>query len=359
MIPIAQPSVGEEEINAARKILKSKFLAQGEEVKKFEKNFSSYIGTKFGIATSNGTTALHAALIALEIKEGDEVITTPFSFFSSSSCILMQKAKPIFVDIDPKTYNIDPEKIKEKISKRTKAIIPVHLYGQPCEIEKVMEIAKEYSLWVIEDACQAHGAEFNGKKVGSFSDISCFSFYPTKNMTTGEGGMITTDDENLAEKLRMIINHGQKERYLHEMLGYNYRMTNLQAAIGLVQLKRLDKFNEKRIGNASFYNENLDNGIIEKPFVSKKVKHVFNQYTLRIKDGKRDKFAEYLKKKGIGYGIYYPIPIHKQPLFKEKYGDLHHLPEAELSAKEVISIPVHPRLSEEDLEYITKVVNNF
>jgi len=352
MIPISKPSLGRGEIEAVRRVLSSGYLVYGRKAKKFEEEFSRYIGTKFAVATNSGTSALHAAMAALGIGLGDEVITTPFSFIASASCILMQGAKLVFCDIDPKTYNIDPDRIEEKITKRTKAIIVVHLYGQPCDMGAITDIAKDNGLFVVEDACQAHGAEYRGKKVGSLGDIGCFSFYATKNMTTGEGGMITSNNAKVAEKARMLINQGQREKYLHEVLGYNYRITDIAAALGMIQLKRLDNFNERRKRNARFYDENLKG--VEIPCVTPNVKHVYNQYTIRVK--KRDGFIKHLEKNGIGYGIYYPIPIHKQAPFRGYDGAF---PNAELASKEVVSIPVHPSLSKKDLKKIVKVVNSY
>ena len=278
------------------------------------------------------------------------MITTAFSFFATASCVLMQNATPVFVDIDPKTYNIDPALIEAKISDRTKAIIPVHLYGQPCEMREIMDIAKANNLTVIEDAAQAHGAEYKAKKVGAIGDIGVFSFYSTKNIITGEGGMITTDNEEIAERARLIRNHGQSRRYFHDCLGYNYRMTNIAAAIGLVQLKKIDTLSLRRMSNARYYGEQLN---VKKPFVSPNVKHVFHQYTIRVKD--RDKFQAHLERKGVGYGIYYPVPLPSQPLF-----DSNELFEvAELASKEVISIPVNPSLKRVDVEKVVKVVNGY
>jgi len=350
MIPISKPEIGKEEIAAVTGVLESGMLAQGEVVEEFEDKFAAYIGTDYAIATNSGTSALHTALAAQGIKEGDEVITTAFSFFATASCVLMQNATPVFVDIDPKTYNIDPALIEAKISDRTKAIIPVHLYGQPCEMREIMDIAKANNLAVIEDAAQAHGAEYKAKKVGAIGDIGVFSFYSTKNIITGEGGMITTNNEEIAERARLIRNHGQSRRYFHDCLGYNYRMTNIAAAIGLVQLKKIDTLSLRRMSNARYYGEQLN---VKKPFVSPNVKHVFHQYTIRVKD--RDKFQAHLERNGVGYGIYYPVPLSSQPLF-----DSNELFEvAELASKEVISIPVNPSLKRVDVEKVVKVVNGY
>ncbi len=348
MIPISKPVLGKEEFKAVEEVLESGMLAQGDVVKEFEDKFAAYIGVNYAVATNSGTAALHTALASIGIRNGDEVITTSFSFFATASCVLMQNAKPIFVDIDSRTYNISQSEIEDKISERTKAIIPVHLYGQPCKMKEIMDIAEEHNLTVIEDAAQAHGAEYDGKKVGFIGDIAVFSFYSTKNIIAGEGGMITTNDERIAERAKMIRNHGQRERYLHECLGYNYRMTNIAAAIGLAQLKKLDKLNERRINNARYYNKRLN---VDKPYVAPNAKHVFHQYTIRVKE--RDKFLEHLEKNGVGYGIYYPVPLSRQPLFNSGS----YFREAELASKEVVSIPVHPALSKEDVKRVAEVVN--
>ena len=249
-IPIAKPEIGPEEMEAVKEVLESGMVVQGKVVKEFEEKFAEYIGVKHAIAVSNGTVALDVALKALDIGPGDEVITSAFSFIASGNCVLFQNAKPVFVDIDPKTFNIDPSDIAEKITPKTKAIIPVHIFGQPAKMDAIKEIAKDKKIEVVEDAAQAHGAEYKGQKAGSIGTMGCFSLYATKNMMTGEGGIITSDDPKLADKMRLIRSHGEIKKYTHNILGYNYRMTNLNAAIGLVQLKKLDKFNQKRIKNS-------------------------------------------------------------------------------------------------------------
>lgn len=358
MIPISKPLFSEEEEQAIKEVLGSGSLSQGEKVRQFEEAFSEYIGTKFAVATNSGTSALHTTLLSFGIGQGDEVITTPFSFIATANSILHTGAKPVFVDIDEATFNIDPEKIGQKITDRTKALLCVHLFGQPCNMKRMMEICEDHNLILIEDACQAHGAEFDGKKVGSFG-TGCFSFYPTKNMTTGEGGMITTDDKEIAEKARMIRNQGQTKSYIHEMLGYNYRMTDLAAAIGLCQLRKLDEFNDKRIKNAKFLTEEIKKieGLIP-PKIIPNVKHVFHQYTIRVTEDfgtSRDELKKRLGERGIDARVYYPIPIHKQPLYK-KLGFHDELSISEKVANEVLSLPVHPALVKEDLKKIVKAL---
>ena len=360
MIPIARPIIDEGEISAVTAVLRSGIIAQGKKVEEFEGAFAEFIGTKYAVAVNSGTAALHIALLTQGIGEGDEVITSPFTFIATANSILFTGAKPIFADIEEDTFNIAPDNIAEKITPRTKAIMPVHLYGQPCDMKKVMRIAQEHGLMVTDDACQAHGAEYEGKRVGSFG-TGCFSFYPTKNMTTGEGGMITTNDEDIAQKARMIRSHGQRQRYFHEILGYNYRMTDIAAAIGLCQLGKLEEFSSKRIENAKFLTKGLGGikGLLP-PKVRSNVKHVFHQYTVRVSQEfgiPRDELRQKLMDKGVGTEIYYPLPIHKQPLYQNLgYND--HLPNSEKAATEVLSLPVHPSLTKKDLEYIVDSLIN-
>ncbi len=356
MIPIARPQIGDEEIEAVTEVLKSGILAQGPRVQAFEEAFAQICGVKYAIATSSGTTALHIALLAHGIGPGDEVITSPFTFIASANSAVYVGARPVFVDIDPRTFNIDLERIEAAITLRTKAILVVHLYGLPCDMAPIMAIAEKHGVIVIEDACQAHGAEYRGRKVGSFG-TGVFSFYPTKNITSGEGGMITTDDPALAERCRMIRNHGMRKRYFHEELGFNFRMTDVHAAIGLAQLPKLEQFNRIRQANARFFNEHLRGVVV--PTVPADRTHVFHQYTIRVPNGKRDALRAYLQERGIGTEIYYPIPVHRQRLYVEELGYTVSLPEAERAAEEVLSLPVHPGLTLSDLEKIVAAVNEF
>jgi len=354
MIPIAKPLIGEEEKRAVLKVLDSGMLAQGEVVKEFENQFAEFIGVKHAIATSNGTTALHAVLLAHNIGEDDEVITTPFTFIATANVIKMVGAKPVFVDID-ETFNLNPDLIEAAITEKTKAILLVHLYGKSADMEKIQNLATKHNLKIIEDACQAHGATYKEKKVGSFG-TGCFSFYPTKNMTTSEGGIITTNSDLVAEKVRLLISHGSKERYCHLIHGYNYRMTNISAAIGLEQLKKLNDFNAKRKSNAAYLNDGLRE---IKGIITPKAEegHVFHQYTIRITPEyklTREELLNKLSEKGIGSAVFYPIPIHKQGAYVEHNHKT--FPVAERIAKEVISLPVHPSVSKEDLDYIIKEV---
>ena len=360
MIPIAKPVTGEDEISAVTAVLRSGILAQGKKVEEFEEAFARFVGTRYAVAVNSGTAALHISLLAHGIREGDEVITSPFTFIASANCILFASARPVFADIEKDSFNIAPDEIAGRITPRTKAIMPVHLYGQPCDMKRIMQIAQDHGLIIVEDACQAHGAEYEGKKAGSFG-TGCFSFYPTKNMTTGEGGMITTNDEDIAQKARMIRTHGQKERYFNEILGYNYRMTDIAAAIGLCQLQRLEDFNNRRISNAKFLTERLSRikGLIP-PQVRPNAKHVFHQYTVRITADfaiSRDQLRNKLLDKGIGTEVYYPLPVHKQA-FYQRLGYTDHLPSSEKAAAEVLSLPVHPSLTKEDLENIVRAIQD-
>jgi perosamine synthetase len=353
-IPIAKPQLGEEEKAAVVAVLESGMLAQGRRVAEFEARFAELCGVKHAVAVASGTAALWLTLLAHEIGPGDEVITTPFSFIASSNCALFVGARPVFVDVEPDTCLIDADAIEARITERTRAILPVHLYGQPCDMAAIMEVAGRHKLIVVEDACQAHGATFEGQPVGSFG-TGCFSFYPTKNMTTGEGGIITTDDDALAERLRLLRNHGQSQRYRHDILGYHFRTTDIQAAIGLAQLEKLPAWNEQRIANARYLNERLMD--VRVPIVVPNRRHVFHQYTIRV-SGDRQALQDHLREHGVGTAIHYPRPIHHQPFYQSLgYDDV--LPEAEAAGREVLSLPVHPALSQSDLDRIVTTVNSF
>jgi dTDP-4-amino-4,6-dideoxygalactose transaminase len=357
MIPISKPILGEEEKKAVLKILDSGNLAQGVKVEEFERKFAKYIGTRYAIATSSGTSALHIALLANDVGPGDEVITTPFTFIASSNAILYCGARPVFVDIG-EDFDINPDLIEKKITKKIKAILPVHLFGYPADMDKIMKIAKRYHLVVIEDACQAHGASIQRKKVGSFG-TGCFSFYPTKNMTTGEGGVITTNDKKVAERAKLLRNHGMKQKYRHEIIGFNFRMTDIAATIGLEQLKKIEKFNKKRIANADYFNKNIKTKKVILPVCKENYRHVYHQYVIRITDNDprlRDKVIKILRKEGIESVIHYPLPIYRQKPYL-KLGYKEHLPNTERFSKEVLSLPVHPALSKKELNQIISVLN--
>ncbi|MCK4649033.1 DegT/DnrJ/EryC1/StrS family aminotransferase [bacterium] len=358
---------------AINRVLDNTAFILGEEVTKFEEEFAKFCGAKYGIGTSSGTSALHLALLSLGIGEGDEVITTPYTFTATVETIIHSGAKPVFIDIHPRNYNVDLQKLEEFIKKRckissktgqlanrltgklVKAIIPVHLYGQPCDLDPILELAEEYNLKVIEDACQAHGGEYKGKRVGSIGDVGCFSFYPGKNLGAyGDGGMVVTNDEKIANKIRCLRDHGRREKYEHLIVGYNYRLDALQAAILRVKLKYLDEWNEKRRKNASIYNELLKDLDIVIPYEEEYVKHVYHLYVIRTKE--RDEVYKFLQKKGIACGIHYPLPLHLQKAYRYlgyKEGDF---PVAEECAREVISLPIYPELKREEIEYIVKTL---
>ncbi|MBB6401740.1 perosamine synthetase [Methanococcus maripaludis] len=363
MIPIAKPILGNEEISAVTDVLKSGMIAHGKEVELFEREFCEYHNVKYGFAVSNGTTALDIALKSLKVNSGDEVITTPFTFIASSNCILYQGAKTVFADIDEKTFNIDPNEVLENINSKTKAIIAVHLYGQPADMKALREIADDHKLFLIEDAAQAHGAEFEGKKIGNFGDITTFSFYPTKNMTTSEGGMVVTNNPEIAKISDLIRNHGQSEKYLHTILGYNFRMTNISAAIGRVQLKKVEEWTEKRIKNANELSKQLSKfDGLSIPYVDKRVRHVFHQYVLRVEDDfsrSRDEFSKYLNENGVGTGIHYPIPVHNQPIYQKLGYNKDECPNSIEASKKVLSLPVHPSVSPENISYIIQTIKNY
>ena len=352
MIPIARPQMGEEEKERVWEAMASGSLAQGPRVRELEGQFAAFVGAGHAVATSSGTTALHLALLGYDIGAGDEVITVPFTFIASANSILYTGARPVFVDIDERDFCIDPSLIEAAITERTKAILPVSLYGQPADMEAVNEIAERRGLAVVEDAAQAHGAAIGERRSGTWG-AGTFSFYPTKNMTTGEGGMITTDDGELAERVRLLREHGMKVRYHHDVVGYNFRMTDISAAIGLAQLPKLPAFNERRRAIAARYDAEL-RGVIT-PSVRPGVTHAYHQYTLRVNE--RDAFAEALKARGVGSAIYYPIPVHRQkPFLAIGYGH-ETLPVTERLTAQVLSIPVHPSLSDDEVSAVIDAVN--
>jgi dTDP-4-amino-4,6-dideoxygalactose transaminase len=370
MIAIAHPLFGAEEEAAALQVLASAQLAQGERVATFERRFAGLCHVREAVAVSSGTAALHLALLAHGIGPGDEVITTAFSFAATANVILLVGATPVFVDIEPDTYTLDPVQAELAITRRTKAIIPVHLYGHPCEMHRLQKIAEAFSLVLIEDASQAHAATIDGRPVGSFG-TGCFSFYATKNMTTGEGGIVTTDDPAIAERVRLLRNHGQEARYYQIALGYNLRMTELQAALGIAQIEKLEYFTQRRIANATYLTNNLQ-GIVQTPIERPGYRHVYHQYTIKM-PSRRNEFMTELRARGVDSTIHYPIPIHQQPFYQRKPGlfrvlspgqrtpvkgnnPIAHLPVTESAAQQVVSLPVHPALSQEDLSTIAREV---
>lgn len=363
MIPISKPQLGQAEIDAVAEVLKSGIIASGPKVKEFEKEFAAHNGVTHAVAVANGTCAIHAALFALGIGKGDKAIVPPFTFIATSNSVLHAGAEPVFVDIDEKSFNIDPEKIeatlKKDRKKKIKAIICVHLYGRVCRMDEILGLAKKYRVLVIEDAAQAHGAKFGDKFAGSFGDAATFSMYATKNMTTGEGGMVTTGSEKTAETLRKFINHGSEKTYYHTLLGYNYRTTDIEAAIGLVQLKKLAVFNEKRRQNAVRMKGMLQHyEDIILPEDGENCHHIYHQFTIRVMRGKRDAFLKHINDGGIGAKIFYPVSLHKQPVYKGMFKGLK-LPVTEKITKEVISLPVHPGITDAEFEKMAEVFNAF
>jgi dTDP-4-amino-4,6-dideoxygalactose transaminase len=352
MIPAAKPLIGDEERAAVDRILQSGMLAQGPEVAAFEDEFSKLVAQRHCIAVNSGTSGLHLALTALGVTQGDEVIVPSFTFAATANAVALTGANPVFVDIDPQTFNIDPAAIEAAITPRTRAIQPVHLYGQPAAMKEIMAIAARHDLIVAEDSAQAHMASLDGTPVGAFGATGVFSFYPTKNMTSGEGGMISTASDVVARQCRLLRNQGMEKRYVNEVIGFNTRMTEIHAAIGRVQLTKLARWTEQRRANAKFLDENLQGLVI--PFVSPGAFHVYHQYTIRVIGHDRDAFAAEMVKRGVGNGVYYPIPVHQLPSF----GHTFDLPETTRATNEVLSIPVHPSLSQGDLETIVSVVNS-
>ncbi|MEM3626558.1 MAG: DegT/DnrJ/EryC1/StrS family aminotransferase [Candidatus Bathyarchaeia archaeon] len=365
MIPINSPQIGEEEIDAVVKVLKSGFLTHGlgagPTVTKFEESYAEFAGVKHAIATNSGTAALHLAVLGAGVKPGDEVILPSFTFVATAEVIVMAGAKPVFVDIDAETYNISPHEIIKAITKKTKAIIAVDLYGLPADMQPIREIADKNGLLLIEDACQAHGATYKGKPAGALADVACWSFYASKNMTTGEGGMVTTNNDEIAEKIRFMRSHGEKEKYTSIMLGYNYRMSEMQAALGCVQLEKLPKFLAKRRENAMKLSEKL-RGVegLKLPSEPKDCKHSWYLYTVRYEDAEekeRDGIVEELRRRGIGSEVYYRNPIHLMPYYRN-FGK-RRLPETEKAAKQVFSLPIHPGVAEDQINFIGDTLLQF
>jgi len=358
MIPFGKPIVTESQKEAALKVLSSTSFILGENVQKFEEEFTTYCGAKYGIGVSSGTEALYLALLAAGIKRGDEVITVPNTFIATSNAIIHADAIPVFVEIDPITYTMNAAELKEKISDKTRAIIPVHLYGHPVDMDPIVELAEQHDLIIIEDACQAHGGKYKGKPTGSLGDIACFSFYPSKNMTVcGDGGMVVTDNEEFTEKIQMLRSHGQRIKNRHDLIGFTARLSEISAAIGREQLKELDNWNRKRRENATLYNELLEERVIT-PIEKEWAYHVYHLYVIQTE--KRDELIDFLTKNEIGVGIHYPIPIHLQPAYTELFHfSLGMYPISEKIAKNILSLPVHPALSQEDVHFVAEKINDF
>lgn len=347
---------------AIKNVIKDSAYVGGKYVEQLEVDIAKYVGSKYAVGLNSGTDALYLSLWALGIGPGDEVITTAFTFFATAEVIARLGAKPVFVDIDPNTFNLDPELITKKITKKTKAIIPVHLFGLPTDMDKINKIAKKHGLYVIEDACQAIGAQYKGKKTGVLGDLGCFSFFPSKNLGAyGDGGIVTTNNKVWADKIRMLRNHGSRVKYYNDEIGVGSRLDGLQAAILSVKLKHLDKWNKARRKVATTYNRLLKNidWIELCPTSFKDYYHVYHQYTIRVKNGKRDKLKGYLTKYNIGSIIYYPIPLHFLKAFAYLNYKKGSLPVTERAASEVLSLPVSDSQTNTITKSIYSVLNKF
>ncbi len=344
--------------SAIHTVLDSGQFINGKEVGEFECETAGYLGVKYALGCASGTDALQIAMMALGIGPGDEVVTTPFTFVATAETIAILGAKPVYVDIQPETFNIDPGRIEAAITARTKAIIPVHLYGQPADMDPLMEIAKRKNIPVIEDCAQAMGASYKAKKVGGIGRIGCISFFPSKNLGCfGDGGMMVTDDKDLAEKMKVVAAHGSRTRYYHDVLGVNSRLDTIQAAILKVKLRHLEEFNAARQRAAGRYDDLLRGTPVTPPEVAHYGQHIFHQYTIRAP--RRDALAEFLKSKGIPHAVYYPVPLHLQKAFAMSGGRTGDFPVTEKAAAEVLSLPMHTELTTDQQEFITSAIREF
>jgi len=351
-------SLSSELLRAFEEVMISGNYILGPEVSRLEQKISQSYKVKHAIGVANGTDALLLTLDALGIGPGDEVITTPFTFFATSEVISQLGATPVFVDIEPETYNIDASKIESVISDKTKAIIPVHIFGQPCDMEEIMKIASKHNLHVIEDACQAIGSTYNDKFIGSLGTAGCFSFFPTKNLGGyGDGGMIVTNDDELAKKIRILRAHGSSPKYYHSMIGYNSRLDTLQAALLCVKLPFLEKWNKQRNEKAKIYNEAFENLPIQLPIVKPNRYSVYHLYIIQTKF--RNDLLQYLQEHGIASGVYYPVPLHLQEVYSGLNYQVGSLPIAEGSCEKTLALPLYPELSLADQEFVIQTVKNF
>jgi dTDP-4-amino-4,6-dideoxygalactose transaminase len=355
-LKVQYEAIKEEINNAVLGVIQNTHFIMGPQGKALEEEIARYHGVKHAVAVASGTDALHLALLAAGIKRGDEVITTPFTFIATAEAISYVGAAPVFIDIDPLTFNMDITKIEAAITKKTKAIIPVHLYGQPVVMDGLMAIAKKHGLKVIEDCAQSFGAEFQGKKTGTFGDFGCFSFFPSKNLGCyGDGGMVTTDDTKLAEHLLSLRNHGSHVRYYHDEIGYNSRLDEIQAAILRIKFKHIDTYNAQRRNNAALYTKYLAGPGIQTPAELRNTTHVFHQYTIRVKN--RDAVKKTLDAGGVTSSmIYYPVPLHLQTAYKDLNMKAGSLPISEQAAAEVLSLPMYPELTEAQIKQAAEAV---
>jgi dTDP-4-amino-4,6-dideoxygalactose transaminase len=355
----AQYATIKPEIDAAmQRVVNNTSFILGKEVAEFEKNFAAFCHAQYCVGTDSGTAALHLALIILGVKAGDEVITTTHTFIATAEVISLIGAKPVLVDIDPRTYNIDPNQIEAAITPRTRAIIPVHLYGQPAEMDAILDIAHKHNLRVIEDAAQAHGAEYRGRRAGTIGDVACFSFYPGKNLGAyGDAGALVTNDAALADHARMLRDHGRSEKYAHKLVGYGYRLDALQAAILGAKLPHLDAWNARRREIADYYTELLTNTDIVTPYVPPHIQPIYHIYCIRSKN--RDGLKQHLKARGIETGIHYPIPLHLQPVYQNLGYTAGDFPETEKAANEILSLPMYPELTDAQAQQIVDAIKEF
>lgn len=363
MIPINLPQIGEEEVEAVVKVMRrgplTNALGAGPMVTQFEKNFAEFAGANHAVAVNTGTAALHSALVAAGVKSGCDVVLPSFTFVATAEAVVLAGGRPVFADIDPETYNLAPAEVEKAISWKTKAVVPVDLYGLSADMKPICEIAVEHGLSVVEDAAQAHGLAYEGKPPGAFAGAACWSLYASKNMTTGEGGVVTTNDDAVADVVKMVRTHGEKAKYTSQMLGCNYRMPEIAAAIGLVQLEKLPEFLAKRRANAKRLTEFLEQtDKLRLPKEPDGCQHSWYLYTVRLVNGtesKRNKIVEKLRAKGIGAEAYYEHPLHQMPYYCDNYGR-RSLPETEKAAAQVFSLPIHPSVTEEQIEYIGKTL---
>lgn len=354
MIPAAKPIIGDPERDAVDRVLRSGMLAQGPEVAAFEEEFAGVVSGRQCVAVNSGTSALHLALLAAGIGAGDEVIVPSFTFAATANSVVLAGARPVFADIELDHFCLDPDAVAAAITPRTRAIMPVHLYGHPAPMDRFALLAERHDLLLIEDAAQAHAAALHGTPVGAFGTAAAFSFYPTKNMTSGEGGMVTTADEQIARRVRLLRNQGMEQRYRNEVVGFNTRMTDIHAAIGRVQLRRLGEWTAQRQANARVLDAGLE-GVVT-PKVADGATHVYHQYTIRVPGHDRDAFVEQLAARGVGSGVFYPIPNHEL-VSLAPYAPTHELSRTRQAAAECLSLPVHPSLSQDDLATIIEAVN--
>jgi perosamine synthetase len=360
-IPLAKPVFDGEMENAALDALRNEHFVMGESTYKFEEEFAEYCGVPYCVSTSSGTAALHLCLTAIGIRASDQVITTPFSFVATANAIVHAGATPVFADIRTESCNIDPDQISEVVTRNTKAVIPVHLYGHPSQMGEIMDTAKSREISVLEDACQAHGAGYHGLKAGSIGDAGCFSFYPSKNMTVcGDGGMITTSNERIAKAVAKLRDCGRKSKYVHDIVGYTARLNTVNSAIGRVQLRRLDRWNEQRRKNARLYSRLLADleEIALPPGENSRVKPVYHLYVIRTR--RRDALQKWLQKSGIGCGVHYPLPIHLQPAYKKLFGfKTGAYPQSEHASGTCLSIPMFPDLTGDEIKYVSERIHEF